>query len=186
MKIIYSIILSAVLLFATSCGANDEAEQDLATAAEETAFQASDTFKQQLEGTLDAYFLLTSSLVEADEARAAEHSEILIQQMQEIEADELDEQARAYYAEAYGIITGRAANIAGEADIEAQRYEFEYLSEAMIETVERFGPLSYDVYVQRCPMVRDGSADWLSRESQILNPYHGDRMLRCGSVVREL
>ncbi len=191
MKNLILLLISFSLLFTFACG-NDEAEpvteqeEDMISAAEETAFQSSDAFKQQIEGVLEPYFLLSAALVDADAELAAEHSMILEQQLQEVDAAELDETARQFYAEIYGIVSNRAANIQQESDIEAQRYQFEYLSEAMIETVERFGPLTYDVYVQRCPMVRDGSADWLSRSSEILNPYHGDRMLRCGSVVREL
>jgi hypothetical protein len=56
----------------------------------------------------------------------------------------------------------------------------------MIQVVENFRPVGYEIYVQSCPMVRSGSADWLSREETIRNPYHGDRMMRCGEVLRQI
>jgi Cu(I)/Ag(I) efflux system membrane fusion protein len=37
-----------------------------------------------------------------------------------------------------------------------------------------------------CPMVKGGAGDWLQSTSELLNPYYGSEMLRCGDVVREL
>ena len=36
-----------------------------------------------------------------------------------------------------------------------------------------------------CPMVPDGGADWLQSTGDLLNPYFGGEMLRCGDKVRE-
>jgi len=49
--------------------------------------------------------------------------------------------------------------------------------------VRAFGSQEKPVYVQHCPMAfNDRGADWLAYEDQILNPYFGDQMLRCGVV----
>jgi Cu(I)/Ag(I) efflux system membrane fusion protein len=37
-----------------------------------------------------------------------------------------------------------------------------------------------------CPMVPGGAGDWLQDDDQLLNPYFGSKMLRCGEKVREL
>jgi hypothetical protein len=52
--------------------------------------------------------------------------------------------------------------------------------------VKAYGPFDNTIFRQTCPMVRGGSADWLSREERIMNPYHGSRMLNCGSVVERI
>jgi Cu(I)/Ag(I) efflux system membrane fusion protein len=45
-------------------------------------------------------------------------------------------------------------------------------------------PSDNTLYVQRCPMADRGEgARWLSFSEQIKNPYYGDAMLTCGSVV---
>ena len=40
------------------------------------------------------------------------------------------------------------------------------------------------LYVQKCPMANSyKGAIWLSTEKEIKNPYYGDEMLSCGSVI---
>ena len=40
------------------------------------------------------------------------------------------------------------------------------------------------LYVQKCPMANNNKgAVWLSAEEEIRNPYYGDAMLTCGSVI---
>ena len=51
----------------------------------------------------------------------------------------------------------------------------------LIETIAAFGIDDKMVYVQHCPMAFDNKgADWLSFDSEIRNPYFGDKMMKCG------
>lgn len=70
--------------------------------------------------------------------------------------------------------------------LDRKRIPFEAISAAMIFHTKENPPTGESLYVHSCPMVRDGSADWLSREKEILNPYHGSRMLHCGFVKDEI
>ena len=70
--------------------------------------------------------------------------------------------------------------------LDRKRIQFEAISAAMIFHTKENPPTGESLYVHSCPMVRDGSADWLSREKEILNPYHGSRMLHCGFVKDEI
>jgi membrane fusion protein, copper/silver efflux system len=59
------------------------------------------------------------------------------------------------------------------------------LSDNMIEAVEYFGLQIERVYKMHCPMAFDDKgADWLSDRDEILNPYFGDMMLRCGEIKK--
>lgn len=61
---------------------------------------------------------------------------------------------------------------------------FEMLSNAMIAAV-KVSPSSFEenLYVMNCPMVYgDRGADWLQSSEQLLNPYFGAMMLKCGEV----
>ena len=70
--------------------------------------------------------------------------------------------------------------------VENQRKQFSYLSEALIASLQAFA-YSDTLYVQHCPMAFDNQgANWLSTEKQVLNPYFGDVMLRCGRVEEML
>ena len=72
-------------------------------------------------------------------------------------------------------------------DIEEQRNQFDFLSQAIINSVKAFGTNDKSYYVQYCPMAKDNQgADWLSTEEQIRNPYFGDKMMKCGTVKLEL
>jgi len=43
------------------------------------------------------------------------------------------------------------------------------------------------VYYQHCPMYRDGKgANWLSTQKKIENPYLGQSMATCGSIVETI
>ena len=70
--------------------------------------------------------------------------------------------------------------------LDRKRIPFESISAAMIFHTRENPPSGESLYVHSCPMVRNGSADWLSREKEILNPYHGDRMLHCGMIKDEI
>jgi hypothetical protein len=72
--------------------------------------------------------------------------------------------------------------IASTDDIEAQRTAFETLSINLYDAAKN-GGAGITIYKQYCPMAFDDKgAFWLSSEKQVLNPYFGASMLRCGSV----
>ncbi|MCH8568356.1 MAG: DUF3347 domain-containing protein [Balneolales bacterium] len=185
-------LAAATLLF--SCGGSDHSHEQH-TAAEPGAaeiratgseFEVPDSFVQSLESALDGYFLLSAAFADTDAESVMEQNVQFSNSISETDTSELEAEATEAFADFRAIILSQSESISQETDIEQMRYHFEYMSDAVIAMVDSFGPLSYTVYVQRCPMVRDGSADWLSAERQITNPYHGNRMLRCGTVVREM
>ena len=69
-------------------------------------------------------------------------------------------------------------------DIEVQRELFRLISNEMIQWASTTQSVSSKLYVQFCPMANNNKgAKWLSSEEQIRNPFYGDAMLTCGSVV---
>lgn len=77
------------------------------------------------------------------------------------------------------------AKIDAVSDLESARALFEQWSEAVIDLEERFGHYGASAfYVVHCPMAFDNKgADWLTPRDEVLNPYFGSSMLRCGSVT---
>ena len=76
------------------------------------------------------------------------------------------------------------SGIAKENSIAAQRNHFMVLSESMIKIGNQMKELDGEIYVQHCPMANnDNGANWLSSEKEIRNPYYGEGMLTCGSIV---
>lgn len=73
--------------------------------------------------------------------------------------------------------------ISSAKNIDAQRKPFYRLSEVMIAVATENKISEKTIFVQYCPMA-EGS--WLSNEKQIINPYYGSSMLKCGSVKSEI
>jgi Cu(I)/Ag(I) efflux system membrane fusion protein len=57
----------------------------------------------------------------------------------------------------------------------------------MVALTSSLSGMDHTVYVQFCPMA-DGNkgASWLSFENKVLNPYFGEKMLSCGSVIQTI
>jgi Cu(I)/Ag(I) efflux system membrane fusion protein len=70
------------------------------------------------------------------------------------------------------------------ASIELMRKAFEELSDELIVVVGQLGiPQGKTLYKTHCPMAFDNKgADWLQFDEDILNPYFGASMLKCGEV----
>lgn len=66
--------------------------------------------------------------------------------------------------------------------ISQARSQFFDHSKAMIE-LARMGVHEGEIFRAHCPMARDNAgADWLQPNNELLNPYFGASMLRCGSI----
>jgi len=72
----------------------------------------------------------------------------------------------------------------GSTDIDRARTVFGTVSEAIISLQRRFGHHGSETWhVAHCPMAfGNEGADWLQRGTEIVNPYMGTAMLRCGTV----
>jgi hypothetical protein len=138
------------------------------------------------DAVLGDYLALSGVLVESDASAAAEAAGRLGSSVEELSQAGFDGPVRDQAAAWIAVLQARSQEIAGESDVEEQRRSYLDLSEIMIAMVETFGHQKGQLYHQRCPMVNGGNGDWLSAQERIMNPYHGDRMLHCGSTVRTL
>ena len=74
-------------------------------------------------------------------------------------------------------------SIISAGNVGEQRERFEQLSILMYALAENGQFEGRTIYKQFCPMAFDNKgAYWLSLDENILNPYFGDKMLRCGYV----
>jgi len=186
MKTLVSVLTLAFLF--TGCG-NSEHQHDAVPAepgVTQQFFESPDAFKADISNVLEIYFQLKDALVATDGTKSRELARSLSEAAAEVTAGDLNQNSAQFWVALQEDIVHSSRSMIAEDDVDDQRYHFETVSFAMIEVVEGFKPVGYEVYVQSCPMVRGGSADWLSKEENIMNPYHGDRMLRCGEVLRKI
>lgn len=186
MKTLLTVIILAFLF--TGCG-NSEHQHDAVPAEPgitQQSFDSPDEFKADISNVLDIYFELKDALVATDGTKSKELAGRLGDAAAEVSAGNLDQNSAQFWVALQDDIVHGSRSIIAEDGVDDQRYHFETVSYAMIEVIEGFKPVGYEIFVQSCPMVRGGSADWLSKEENIMNPYHGNRMLRCGEVLRKI
>lgn len=141
------------------------------------------TFQQQLVSLIAPYVQLKDALVKADEAAAASGAQAFISALQQVDMSLVKDSAHLYWMDQLNALNAHGKRISKGNNIENQRKQFGFLSNALIHTIQAFGTQGDTLYIQHCPMAFDNEgADWLSKEKDILNPYFGDMMLRCGSV----
>lgn len=124
-----------------------------------------------------AYQPLSKALVNDDAAAAAKAAKVLGETVVSFPikeaANKLSEAAQA---------------ISASKEIEKQRKHFQVVSNTLVSLIrdhalDQIG----NAYVVHCPMAFDDTGgDWLSAKPEVLNPYFGDMMLRCGSVTATL
>lgn len=143
-----------------------------------------EAFRQQLGKVVEAYLPLKDQLV----ATLTVNQELIAPLDAAIAAVDMrlvKGEAHDYWMEQLAALNAHAAGILKQSDVEAQREQFGFLSQALINALTAFG-VDGKYYVQHCPMAFDNDgANWLSNEEQILNPYFGDKMLKCGMVMEE-
>lgn len=65
--------------------------------------------------------------------------------------------------------------------LEVQRTHFKLLSDQLIVLAKESNDFGISLYEQYCPMAfGNEGASWLSDNKEVLNPYYGDQMLKCG------
>ena len=140
-------------------------------------------FKQQLSALANAYFLVKDALVDSDGEKAVEGTKEVLNTVDKVDMALIKDKAHIYWMEQLKAIQSHGSKITGTDDIEEQRKQFDFLSQALIKSIKVFGVTNDTFYVQHCPMANDNDgADWLSKHEKILNPYFGDKMLTCGLV----
>lgn len=85
-------------------------------------------------------------------------------------------------------LTTPARAIANAADITVAREAFRTLSLKMESLVQHVGVSDgTNLYRVHCPMAFGGKGgDWIQADETVANPYYGSKMLRCGSVQKQI
>ena len=101
----------------------------------------------------------------------------------DISGMQMDDMGRSHMSQ----LAEQLAEMASKSTLGDQRGIFIQLSQNMIQIGQQMQGLDQKLYVQHCPMADNNKgANWLSLEQEIRNPYYGDAMLSCGSVVGTL
>lgn len=144
-----------------------------------------DEFRNQLNILAIEYMQLKDAFVATDAKTAANAAEKVVEQLDKIDMSLLKGEAHIYWMEQLNALQSHSEKITELEDVEEQRRQFGFLSDAIINSMEAFGTSGEDLFVQHCPMAFDNQGgNWLALEEAIQNPYFGDKMMKCGSVKK--
>lgn len=140
-------------------------------------------FKKQLELVLENYLSIKNALVNSNVKESSKNSKLLIESLEKVDMKLVKGESHLYWMTQMKSIAENTKGIIEATSISDQRDFFNSLSNTVITTTKSFGVEQDTFYVQFCPMAgNDKGAYWLSKDTEIKNPYFGDEMLTCGSV----
>ncbi|WP_299243148.1 efflux RND transporter periplasmic adaptor subunit [uncultured Aquimarina sp.] len=143
----------------------------------------SSSFQKEFITNLSTYFLLKNALVASDANNASLFSEQMLRGLKTINTSELRKTELDYV----DVIIQKLEGMINKENLKDQREYFVMLNESLEALVKNFDNLSDTIYIQKCPMADSNKgAIWLSKEEEIRNPYFGDQMLTCGSIIDTL
>lgn len=140
-------------------------------------------FRQQLAALAERYLRLKDALVQTDSSQSRKAAAKMLESLDQVDMTLVEGEAHRYWMDKQSALQTHTEKISEAEAVSAQRDQFDFVSQALITTLQAFGVSEKTLYVQHCPMAKNNTgADWLSSEKQIRNPYFGDQMLTCGSV----
>lgn len=181
MKKLSIVFLAVIGVAFTSCKDNPKQTEPEVVTVDNTA-NAVETYEvaqteaefndPKVEAAFEQYIQVERALINTDAEKTASESTQLNLLLKEMNADEATQNA--------------VSAMADSKDISVQREHFEALS-AGIETMLKGALSSGTIYKQYCPMAfNNKGASWISTSKDVLNPYFGDKMLKCGRVEAEI
>ncbi len=140
----------------------------------------------QLRNVFESYFSLKDALVKTNGEEASVKAKGLLTAIQAVKMEKLPMDVHTVWMKVLNEVKQETEHISAAKEIALQRNYFMGLSKNMYALIKAAKPAAA-VYYQFCPMANDGKgANWLSKDSNIKNPYYGSQMLTCGSTVETI
>lgn len=201
-KIISSLAFT-VLLLAACGGGGDKKEheghevkkdssQHVATSDDKDIKTVSVTYSNvdpkitaSLKEVVDHYLHIKNALANENGNEAANGAKAMEKALGRIDKSFFTADQKKIYDEDEDELKEHAEHIGKKADdINHQREHFSLMSEVVYDLVKSFGG-GQPLYHDHCPMYNEdkGGAMWLSETKEVKNPYFGNQMPKCGTVI---
>lgn len=169
--------------FSIDAAAQLAGKSSMMTPPESKTMETPQAFREQITSVARAYFDVKNALVDDDPETTRKAAGKVTGAIEKVKMSLLEGEAHHHWMSLQKQLQDASSMISETSEIEKQREHFNSLSEAILETTESFGLEIDRAYRQFCPMAFDDKgAFWLSESDEVLNPYFGDMMLRCGEV----
>lgn len=134
---------------------------------------------------IDAYILIKNGLVADSKNDAANGGKALLIAFSNFDMSKLSGETNKEYMEIYENAKEQAEHIV-KSPIDHQREHFEILSTDIIDLIALIGT-EKTLYKDFCPMANNNKgAYWLSEVKEIKNPYFGAKMMKCGTIKKQI
>ncbi len=196
--IVCALSLSLIVIVAGCSGNNkemseghdqmEEVKAEPTAITEVKAFENVDpSVKTQINGFLADYFFLNQSLIEDNQGGAKAAAKKLSETINKFDMSKLVGEQMDFYHTQQTKLNQGLKEIGESADIEETRMALASISEGIYALAKAYHPNESELYYQFCPMAKNGDgANWLSGTKEIVNPYMGQRMLKCGRTQETL
>lgn len=137
-------------------------------------------FQNDFEKVLDPYLKMKNAFVDSNSDKISEYAKLTSLQMKMLQKEDLRKMEKSHLEKSIEMLDA----IKDNKNLEDQRSHFIKLNENMVAIAINVDNLSQKIFVQKCPMANNNKgALWLSEEENIRNPYYGEVMMTCGSVI---
>lgn len=151
-------------------------------------------FDKNVDSVLNAYGAIRDAFVEGDSLSAKQKSAEMIALLKRLNLEELKKETAGIYETASALITDlttNAENMGRSQTITDMRHDFRDMSNNLYPFIKTVHYKGQTLYWQNCGMPFDdnSTANWISTDARIINPYLGKNhpkyhssMLECGET----
>ena len=156
---------------------------ELTTPIAEMKIKLSLSFQADFKKVLKPYLQMKDAFVNSDAGQVSVFAKATLKSLKSLKMDDLGKMELSHLKKSMEMVDAIAANDY----LENQRAHFVILNENIIPLAINLDNADPMLYVQKCPMANNNKgAVWLSTEKDIRNPYYGEQMMTCGSVIEAI
>ena len=140
----------------------------------------SKAFQTAFQAALKPYFKMKDAFIASEASQVSALAKTTLEKMKAIEVSGLGKIENSHLSKSIEMLGAISSN----SDVKKQRAQLVVLNENLVALAMNIKSPLETLYVQKCPMANSNKgAIWLSMDEEIKNPYYGDAMLTCGSVI---
>ncbi|WP_108869303.1 efflux RND transporter periplasmic adaptor subunit [Aquimarina aquimarini] len=146
----------------------------------ETSLKLSKAFQKDFLPAITEYLYMKEAFITSDATQVIVYATKMVNILEAIKSIDIGNAGKKHLSKSIEILN----SISKKDNIDNQRTQFISLNEEIIKLISNFDTVDMTIYIQQCPMAnRNKGAVWISSEKEIRNPYFGDKMLTCGSII---
>lgn len=158
-------------------------ENEKITHMEHTEIGFSESFQSGFKSAIKPYLEMKDAFINSNARDVKAYAKVTSQKLSSMNTNNFSVIEKTYLKKSIETLHAIEENDM----IENQRDHFIVFNEKIVAIVMNIDRIEPVLFVQKCPMANNSKgAVWLSKDKDIRNPYYGDTMLTCGSVIETI